>query len=115
MIKIKNDENNHLTWSYSKCKEYLAEYRVTKTGKLEVLRKRCNLHHLLVQKNLQHVLNLMKTEVKEGCGSLFLLEDSRADIVEKIGNALLNNYSVADDGYVLAISNDDGIDKAIAD
>ena len=36
-------------------------------------------------------------------------------MVENIGNALLNNCSLADDGYVLAISNDDGIDKAIAD
>ena len=36
-------------------------------------------------------------------------------MVEKIGNTLLNNYSVANDRYVLTIDNNDGIDKAIAD
>jgi len=73
------------------------------------------IYHLLVRKNMQHVLNLTKTEAKEACGSLSLLEGSRADMVEKIGNALLKNCGVADDGYVLAIDNDDGIDEAIAD
>ena len=115
LIKIKNDENNHSTWSYSKCKEYLIEYRVIKIGKLEALRRRCNLHYLLVQKNLQHVLNLIKTETKEACRSFFLLKGSGEDMVEKIGNTLLNNYSVANDRYVLTIDNNDGIDKAIAD
>ena len=61
------------------------------------------------------MLNLAKIEAKEACGSLSLLEGLRADMVEKIGNALPNNCSVADDGYVLAIDNDDGIDEAIAD
>ena len=115
LTKIKNDENDHSTWSHSKCKEYLAEYGVMKTGKLEVLRRRCNLYHLLVRKNLQYVLNLTKIEAREAYRSLSLLEGSRADMVEKIGNTLLNNYSVADDGYVLAIDNDDGINEAIAD
>ena len=114
MTKIKNDENDHLTWSYSKCKEYLTEHGVTKTGKLEALRRRCNLHLLLVQKKLQHVLNLSKTEAKEACESLSLLEGSRADMVEKIGCALLNDSSVADDGCVLSIDDDNGIDEAIA-
>ena len=49
------------------------------------------------------------------CGSLSLLEGLRAGIVEKIGNALLSNYNIADDGYVLEIDNNDGIDKAITD
>ena len=57
----------------------------------------------------------MKTEAKEACRSLSLLEGSRADMVEKIGNALLNNYSIADDRYVLVIDNDDSINEAITD
>ena len=36
-------------------------------------------------------------------------------MVEKIGNTLLNNYSVADDWYMLVIDNDNSIDEAIAD
>ena len=115
LTKIKNDENDHSTWSYSNCKEHLTGHGIMKTGKLEALRRRCNLHHLLVRKKLQHVLKLTKTEARKACESLSLLEGSRADMVEKIGNALLNNCSVADDGYVLAIDNDDGIDEAIAD
>ena len=42
-----------------------------------------------------------------------MLEGSRADMVQKIDNALLTNCIVADDGYVLSIDNDDGIDEAI--
>ena len=57
----------------------------------------------------------MKTEAKEACRSLSLLESLRADMVEKIGKALLNNYGVANDGYVLAIDNNDGINEVITD
>ena len=53
--------------------------------------------------------------MKEAYRSLSLLEGSRADMVEKIGNTLLSNYSVANDRYVLAIDNNDGIDEAITD
>ena len=113
LTKDKNNEDNHFTWSYSKCNEYLKEKGVIKTGKLEALRRRCNLHHLLVQKNLQHVLNLTKTEAREACESLSLLEGSRADMVEKIGHALLNNSNVADDGFVLLMDRDDDTDEAV--
>ena len=61
------------------------------------------------------MLCLAKTEVREACESFAMLEGSRADMVEKIGNALLANCIVADDGYVLSIDNDDGIDEAITD
>ena len=84
-----------------------------KTGKLEALRRRCNLHHLLVRKNLQHVLKLTKTEARKACESLSLLEGSRADMVEKIGHTLLNNSNVADDGFVLLMDRDDDTDEAV--
>ena len=61
------------------------------------------------------MLNLTKIEVKEAYESLSLLEGLRADIIEKIGNALLNNCGMADNGYVLVINNDDGINEAITD
>lgn len=66
-------------------------------------------------KKLQHVLNLTKTEARKACESLSLLEGSRAEMIEKIGNTLLNNCSVADDGFVLSIDDDDDIDEAIID
>ena len=106
MTNQKNDENDHSTWSYCKCNEYLKEHGVIKTGKLEALRRRCNLYHLLVRKKLQYVLNLTKIEAIEAYRFLSLVQGLRA---------LLNNYSVADDGYVLAIDNDDGINEAITD
>jgi len=42
-----------------------------------------------------------------------LIEGSRVEMIEKIGNTLLNNCSVADDGFVLSIDDDDDIDEAI--
>ena len=113
LTKEKNDENDHSTWSCSKYNEYLKEKGVLKTGKLEAPRRRCNLHHLLVQKNLQHVLCLTKTEARKACESLSLLEGSRADMVEKIGRALLNNSIVLDDGLVILADRDEEVNEAV--
>lgn len=67
------------------------------------------------EKTLQHVLNLTKIEARKARESLSLLEGSREDMIEKIGNTLLNNCSVSDDGFALSINNDDDIDEANID
>ena len=52
LTKQNNVENDYSTWSCSKHKECSTEHGVAKTGKLEALRRRCNLHHLLVRKKI---------------------------------------------------------------
>lgn len=87
----KNDENDHTTCSFSKCKEYSKEKGVIKTSNLETLRKTHSLHHFLVRKKLQHLMSLTKTEARKACESLSLLEGSSADMMENTCCTLLNN------------------------
>ena len=66
-------------------------------------------------KKMQCVLNLTKKETRKACESLYLIEGSRADMVEKTSHALFSNCNVVDGGFVLLMGKDDDVDKAIND
>ena len=59
------------------------------------------------------MLCLTKTEARKACESLSFLEGSRADMVEKIGRALLNNDIVLDNGLVILADRDDDVNEAV--
>ena len=52
-------------------------------------------------------MKLSKPEARITCNDLSLLEGTRSEMIEKIGQALLKEHALREDGYVILVDDED--------